>query len=285
MALVQNIKADRLGLNLDPKHIYFVGQSLGSFMGTLVHAVDPDIRAAVINVGGDSVVDAARLAYGDNTDVDYLGAYNPQLLQGVLDTDPEVALPDFDFYYAYRGPVKETATSAVVDIQRAFEVADWMNIPGAALAFAPHLKVQPLPKVPVKPTLFQFGWGDLEVSNPAQSNLVRAFAGRAQPPFATLPVQFFRFDLALAVDPHLAFVFMQGAPFSILPHRYLANPSIGEPSNADELLLMLQVQQQVVRFLKFGTTSVLPLFFQNLSLATLPTTRHYTWPIQVNPAP
>jgi hypothetical protein len=254
-------------------------------MGTLVHAVDPDIQAAVINVGGDSVVDTARLAYGDDTDIQYLGAYSPQLLQGVLESDPAATLPDFDFYYAYRGPVKETATSSVVDIQRAFEVADWMNIPGAPLAFAPHLKVQPLSKGLVKPTLFQFGWGDLEVSNPTQSNLVRAFAGPGQAPFATLPVQFFRFDLALAVDPHLAFVFMDGAPYSILPHRYLANPSIAEPSNADELLLMQEVQRQVVRFFTSGTTSVLPLFFQNLSLATLPTTSHHTWPVQLNPAP
>jgi hypothetical protein len=160
-----------------------------------------------------------------------------------------------------------------------------MNIPGAPLAYAPHFKLKPLPDVPVKSTLFQFGWGDLESANPVEANLVRAFAGPAQPPFATLPVQFFRFDLALAIDPHLAYVFMEGAPFSILPHRYLANPSIVEPSNADELLLMRQVQQQVVRFFKSGTTGVLPLFFQNLSLATLPTMRHYTWPIQVNPAP
>ncbi len=284
MALVQNIKADRLGLNLDPKRIYFVGQSLGSFMGTLVHAVDPDIRAAVINVGGDSVVDTARLAYGDDTDAEYLGAYSPQLLQGVLESDPAATQPDFDFYYAYRGPVTETAISSVVDIQRAFEVADWMNIPGAPLAFAPHLKVQPLSKGQVKPTLFQFGWGDIEVANPVESNLVRAYAGPAQPTFATLPVQFFRFDRALDFDPHLAYVFMPGAAFSILPHRYLANPSIVEPSNADELALMLEVQRQVVRFFKSGTTGVLPLFFQNLSLATLPTTRHYTWPIQVAPA-
>jgi len=295
MALVQNIRADGLGLNLDRDRIYYVGQSLGSLIGSLVQAVEPKVTKAVINVGGDSSVDAARLAYGpkrpfESPDLDYLVSYNSSLVIP-LQNDPSNPLsgPKFDFFYPYRNRVSQVVTepgkSVATDIQRAFEVADWINVPGAPLAFAPHFKAKPLPKVPPKATLFQFGWGDLEVANPVESNLVRAYAGPAQPTFATLPVQYFRYDLALAADPHLAFVFMEGAPFSILPHRYLANPSIGEPSNADELLLMLQVQQQVVRFLKFGTTSVLPLFFQNLSLATLPTTRHYTWPIQVNPSP
>jgi dienelactone hydrolase len=281
MALVQNIKANGLGVKLDGSRVYLVGQSLGSFIGSLVHAVEPGVKAAVINVGGDSVVDTARQAYGDDTDIGYLLAYNPALLDVAGDA---LGSPDFDFYYPYRGPVMQTDTPGVSDIQRAFEVADWVNVPGAPLAYAPHFKQKPLPGVPVKPTLFQFGWGDLEVANPVESNLVRAYAGPAQSPFAALPVQYFRFDLALAVDPHLAYVFMPGATYSILPHRYLANPSIVEPSNVDELLLMLEVQRQVVRFFKSGTTAVLPPFFLNPSLATLPTTRHFTWPIQVAPA-
>ncbi len=284
MALVQNIKANGLGVKLDPSRIYLVGQSLGSFIGSLVHAVEPGVKAAVINVGGDSVVDTARQAYGDDTDIGYLFVYNAALLDVAGDA---LGSPDFDFYYPYRGPVMQTDTAGVSEIQRAFEVADWLNVPGAPLAYAPHFKQKPLPGVHVKPTLFQFGWGDLEVANPVESNLVRAYAGPAQPSFATLPVQYFRFDRALDFDPHLAFVFMEGATFSILPHRYLANPSVGEPSNADALLLMQAVQGQVVRFFKSGTTTVLPPFFQNLSLATLPTTRrerHYTWPIQVSPA-
>ncbi len=282
MALVQNIEANGLGVQLDSSRIYYVGQSLGSFIGSLAHAVEPGIKAAVINVGGDSVVDTARQAYGDDTDLLYLLLYNPALLAV---PGPAAASPTFDFYYPYRDRVTQTSLPGVADIQRAFEVADWLNIPGAPLAFAPHFKVKPLAGVPVKPTLFQFGWGDLEVANPTEANLVRAYAGPSQPQFATLPVQFFRFDRALAIDPHLAFVFMDGAKYSILPHRYLANPSIVEPENADELVIMREVQRQVARFFRSGTTAVLPLFFQNLNLATLPTTRNFTWPVQVNPAP
>ncbi len=69
MALVQNIKATDLGVQLDPTRVFLVGQSLGSFVGSLVHAVEPGIKAAVINVGGDSTVDTARLAYGDDSDL------------------------------------------------------------------------------------------------------------------------------------------------------------------------------------------------------------------------
>jgi hypothetical protein len=282
MALVQNIKANGLGVNLDPTRVYYVGQSLGSFIGSLVHAVEPGIKAAVINVGGDSAVDTARQSYGDESGDFYLLTYNPTLL---AIPGPAAANPTFDFYYPYRDSITQSATPGVSDIQRAFEVADWINIPGSPLAYAPHFKTKPLPGVPVKPTLFQFGYGDLEVPNPVQSNLVRAFAGRGQPQLATLPVQYFRFDLAVALDPHLAYVFMPGATYSILPHRYLANPSIVEPANADELLIMLEVQRQVARFFTSGTTGVSPPFFQNLSLATLPTTRNYTWPVQVSPAP
>lgn len=282
MALVQNIKANGLGVNLDPARIYYVGQSLGSFIGSLVHAVEPGIKAAVINVGGDSAVDTARQSYGDESGDFYLLTYNAALL-GV--PGPAAANPTFDFYYPYRDTITQSATPGVADIQRAFEVADWVNIPGSPMAYAPHFKIQPLPGVPVKPTLFQFGYGDLEVPNPVESNLVRAFAGPAQPRLATLPVQYFRFDLAVRLDPHLAYVFMPGATYSILPHRYLANPSIVEPANVDELLIMLEVQRQVARFFTSGTTAVQRPFFQNLRLATLPTTRNYTWPVQVSPAP
>jgi dienelactone hydrolase len=282
MALVQNIQATNLGVQLDPTRVFLVGQSLGSFVGSLAHAVEPGIKAAAINVGGDSTVDTARLAYGDPSDLLYLLFYNPALL---AIPGPAADSPSFDFYYPYRDRVSQTTTPGVADIQRAFEVADWLNIPGAPLAYAPHFKLKPLPHVPAKSTLFQFGWGDLETSNPVEANLVRAYAGPSQPPYALLPAQFFRFDLALAQDPHLAYVFMEGATYSILPHRYLANPSIVEPENANELFIMLEVQRQVARFFKSGTTLVSSPFFQNLSLATLPNSRNFTWPIQVAPTP
>jgi hypothetical protein len=288
MALVQNIKANGLAVNLDPSRIYYVGQSLGSFIGSLVHAVEPGVKATVLNGGGDSSVDTARLGYADELGDFYLFTYNVNLLAAA---GGAVNDPMFDYVYPLRDQITETcqdptrtcSIAGLGEIQRAFEVADWLNIPGAPLAYAPHFKVQPLPGVPQKQTLFQFGFGDIEVPNPTESALVRAAVGPQFSSFAPLPAQYFRFDLAVTLDPHLAYIFMPGAQYSIMPHRIMANPTLFDPANFDELSLALEVQRQVARFFKSGTVGVLPPFFQNPILSTLPNTKNYTWPIQTAP--
>ena len=186
MALMQNINANGLGVNLDPTRIYYVGQSLGSFIGSLVHAVEPGVKAAVINVGGDSAVDTARLSFGDFLADFYLLTYNAALAAVV--GDAPFLDPTFDYSFPYRDQLTDSPGPGVGDIQRAFEVTDWLNIPGSPLAFAPHFRTQPLQGVPAKRTLFQFGFGDLEVTNPTQSGLVRAAVGRNYNPDAPLPV-------------------------------------------------------------------------------------------------
>ena len=63
MALVRTIiNTNGLGYNLDPNQIYYVGQSFGVTYGTLLNAVEPEIKAAVLNSGGGTSVDVARLA-------------------------------------------------------------------------------------------------------------------------------------------------------------------------------------------------------------------------------
>ncbi len=60
-ALVDTIQRTLgLGLQVNPNRIYYVGQSFGSTYGTLFHAVEPAVKAAVINVGGGTSVDIAR---------------------------------------------------------------------------------------------------------------------------------------------------------------------------------------------------------------------------------
>jgi hypothetical protein len=283
MALVQNINANGLGVNLDPSRIYYVGQSLGSFIGSLVHAVEPRVKAAVLNVGGDSVLDTARLSFGDFLADFYLFSYNP-VLAAVVGEAPFLD-PAFDYSFPYRDQLTESPGPGVGDIQRVFEVADWLNIPGAPLAFAPHFRVQPLPGVPAKRTLFQFGFGDLEVPNPTQSALVRAAVGRNHDPDAPLPVSYWRFDLAVAANPHLAHIFMEGASTSILPHRILANPSLLDPANGDELVIALGMQRQVADFFASRPITVTPPFFEIPTLSTLPEIRNFTWPFEFAPAP
>ena len=249
------------------------GQSLGSFIGSLVHAVEPGVKAAVINVGGDSVVDTARLAYGD----DYRHRVFVRLQRNVLAVAGDaLGSPDFDFYYPYRGPVMQTDTAGVSEHPagvRGGRLDEQSRAPPWPMRLTSSRS-----HCPVCPSSRRSSSSDGAISrsaNPVESNLVRAYAGPRTAVVRDVAGAVSSGSIvALAIDPHLAYVFMPGAAFSILPHRYLANPSIVEPSNADELVLMLEVQRQVVRFFKSGTTGVLPPFFQNLSLATLPTTRH-----------
>ena len=63
---------------------------------------------------------------------------------------------------------------------------------GDPLSYAAHLKSEPLPGIPAKRILVQFGLGDLEVTNPTESALVRA--GALQPATWML-----RTDLAAAI--------------------------------------------------------------------------------------
>ena len=198
---------------------------------------------------------------------------------------PRFLIPRFDYSFPYRDPLTDSPGPGVGDIQRAFEVTDGLNIPGAPLVFAPHFRTQPLQGVPVKRTLFQFGFGDLQVTNPTQSGLVRAAVGRNYNPDAPLPVSDWRFDFAVAANPHLAHIFMEGSPVSILPHRIPANPSLLDPANGDELVIALEIQGQVADFFASRPITVTPPFFEVPTLSTLPETRNFTWPFEFAPEP
>jgi len=97
---------------------------------------------------------------------------------------------------------------AQVVLQSAFEQADWLGMLGDPLSYAAHLKSEPLPGIPAKRILVQFGLGDLEVTNPTESVLVRA--GGLQPATSML-----RTDLAAAIDPRILGLTQPGAPFPI----------------------------------------------------------------------
>ena len=76
------------------------------------------------------------------------------------------------------------------------ENVEWVNQPANPVAYAPHLRQHPLPGVPAKPVILQFGKGDQTVPNPLETALVRAgdLADRTT---------FYRHDLAYAENPGL----------------------------------------------------------------------------------
>ena len=80
-ALVATIrKTAGLGMQVDPNRLYYVGQSFGGTYGTLFHAVEPAVKAAVLNGAGGTSVDVARLALtGRPLAIEYLKSVNPTL--------------------------------------------------------------------------------------------------------------------------------------------------------------------------------------------------------------
>jgi hypothetical protein len=97
--------------------------------------------------------------------------------------------------------------------------------------------------VPQKSTLFQFGFGDLEVSNPTESAVIRAAHAQSSS-------WFFRLDQAALSHPELLGVMMPGVPFPILPHRILSNPTIFDVPA--ETSLALAEQQQTASYFASG---------------------------------
>lgn len=248
-ALVQTIReTGGLEYGLDPSRIYYIGQSFGGTYGTLFHATEANEHVAVLNGDGGTSVDVARLAItGRPLGIEYLASVNPAL----LNVDAGIAPPeayfhdDFNDNYVFRdtSPVTNTVAGAMA-IQAAFEAAEWLGMVGDPLSFAPHLKTAPLSGVPAKSTLFQFGYGDLEVPNPTESNVVRAANAQSN-------TWLFRFDKASQIDPNLLGITMPTvAPLPILPHRILSNPTIFE--YPDETPLSLDEQTQSAIYLLSG---------------------------------
>jgi dienelactone hydrolase len=244
-ALVHTIQGTNgLGINLDPNKIFYVGQSFGGVYGTLFHALEPAVSRAVLNVSGGTTVDVSRLAITARPlAVFYLSTTNPAL----LNVPPPINAPSqayfhdaFNDNYTLRDqPVAVNNIPGAMAIQDAFEGADWLGMVGDPLAYAAHLKTTPLSGVPAKETMFQFGYGDLEIPNPTESALVRA-AGEQK------HVWFFRFDRAVKKHPELLGVTFPGNPLPVLPHRYMSNPTIfGVPA---EYSVSMAVQKQIAGF-------------------------------------
>jgi dienelactone hydrolase len=247
-ALVRAIRDTQgLGLNLDPSRIYYVGQSFGSFYGTLFEAVEPDVSAGTLNVGGGTQADVARLSpIARELGAAYLATFTPPLLN-VPPAPPQAYFHDiFNDEYVYRGQTITDNVPGALAIQAAFEQADWLGMLGDPLSYAAHLSTAALPGVPRKSILVQFGLGDLEVPNPTESALVRAGGLQA----ATWML---RTDLAAALDPALLGLMQTGVPYPIYPHRFLSNPTLFDPASPPlETAIGVAAQKQIADFFASG---------------------------------
>ena len=205
--------------DLDPSRIYYIGQSHGGALGTIFSAVEPAVRASVINVAGGSIMEHTRLSGvgGRRREGVFLANRSPSLLNspGVNMLDGvEVPAP---FWFENKplrdgsaltvkltdgrvvtihGPVTNRVAGAM-DIQRVQEWKEWCSLAGDPIAYAPHLRKRPLAGVPAKRILIQFYKADRNFENPQSSALIRAGDLRDRSTY-------YRHDLAFAADPLLA---------------------------------------------------------------------------------
>jgi hypothetical protein len=175
-----------------------------------------------------------------------LSLINPALLLNVIacNAPPQPPYNDaFNDNYVLSGqpPIVNTVPCAS-NVQAAFEAAEWMDMLADPLSYGPYISSHPLPGMPAKHALFQFGISDLEVPNPSETAAVLAADAQNATSILNFPKAVaLQTDLATVMDPAFP-----GLP--ILPHRILSNPTIFTPGNEAELSLALGDQQQAADF-------------------------------------
>lgn len=233
--LSQLVRAIRGGIDLDGSgapllnggDISFFGQSLGVFYGTMFLAVEPGVRAAVLNVGGDSLVRTALLSEQYRpVAMQYLGA------RGLLNK----GVGDFDANAPLRNePVRVNSVPGAIDIQNAEDILHWIEAPGRPGNYAPRLTAATLPGVSTKRVLFQYAIGDRSVPNPVNTGLVLDAFAREQ-------TSILRFDLLRARLPSLR----------NNPHQFFTSILDDEVTAA----VAVTAQAQALLFLASGTLEV-----------------------------
>jgi hypothetical protein len=225
--LMQLVRVIQVGMDvdgngtpdIDPARISYLGFSLGASYGTMLAAVEPSITSSVLSAPSGSRIEAGRLRVTQTgfqrADVGaMLAARSPSLINGPGITAIDgVAIggPYFDENIPLRdgvsftvrledgtarviqSPVTNTVAGAMA-IQQLFERIEWVSQTANPVAYAPHLRKDPLPGVPVRPVLFQFSIGDQTAPNPTNAAILRAGD------LTDLAV-IYRNDLAVAENP------------------------------------------------------------------------------------
>jgi hypothetical protein len=136
-----------------------------------------------------------------------------------------------------QSPVINTVIGANA-IQEYLEKRDWANQSGNQVAYARHLRMDPLVGIDPKSVLILFGKGDQTAPNPNATAMVRAGALADR-------VTFFRNDLAFAES--------QSVPRD--PHSFVNNINHGVPLVAD---IARGAQSQIAVFLASGGRVIIP---------------------------
>jgi dienelactone hydrolase len=225
--LMQLVRAIRRGVDvdgdgqpdLDREKIYYFGQSFGGIYGTLLLAVEPRIRAGVLNVPGGPIIEIGRQA----------AAFRPSVITALQSRTPSLMNGEKDFVEAIPLPGEPSVKgppAGALDIQEYFDRVEWLSQPANPVAFAPYL-IQAPPGGQPRAVMYQWAVGDRTVPNPTTESLLRAG------------------DLAKVASLYRHDKVAAGLPerFSANPHGFLTwtfFPDVADIARA--------AQEQVVRF-------------------------------------
>jgi len=248
--------------DLDPSRIYFHGPSAGGLLAALLVAIDPSIRAGVLNVPG-SGDESGRLDVSRGSIGAELQSRVPSLLNspGITSLD---GLPVSSPYFneniplragasfssvlqdgstqVIRSPLINTVAGAM-EIQQVLENSEWTFQSGDSTAYAPYLRRNPLSGVPARSVIVQFANGDRIVPNPMVTAILRAgdLADRAT---------FVRTNLLVPENP---------PPFgnnaNLYPHAFMWNALVS--SNPTVRAIALKAQHQIASFFASDGTQVI----------------------------
>ncbi len=118
------------GLDINPQRIGYLGQSLGAILGTSVVAMNPDVRAAVLNAGGGGLVDLV-----ENTDSTAIrcSLVDALIVQGIV--EGEVSNPQTG-----TGTCLGAAWKQQPKYQSFAAIARWILDPGDAINYTARLQ-------------------------------------------------------------------------------------------------------------------------------------------------
>src|SRR6185503_17465116 len=151
--------------DLDPSRIYYFGHSLGGMWGTIFLAIEPNVRAGVLNSVG-TPYDNLRLspAFRAGSIGVPLASRVPSPINSPGLTQVggvNVGPPFFNENLPLRDqPQLINMVAGSMEIQEVLDRMKWVTQSASSQACAPYLRKSPLPGVPPKSVLFQFNIGD-----------------------------------------------------------------------------------------------------------------------------